>query len=117
MTSVLRSIKFSGIRKGLLLLGIVSFLAVVPSLIGHADPGAKPTGTINISGTITYCAAAVPPGTPTTTVNVTGDATTNANTGAAPSTGSYTVTNLTPGGAYVLTPTKTGAVNAINATD
>ncbi len=202
MNSILRSTSFRVFRKGLLLFGMVFFVALVPSLIGRplegvtgepaiADVGRagyanatlarvnapsaaplqsggtfeikpsviaggggtstngtmqldgtigqsvlgassggtfsvlggfwqaaqqQPQANVTISGTILFCAAGSPPGAANTTLNLTGDTVTSTSTGGAPSTGAYSFTNLVPG-SYVVTPTKTGAVNGINAND
>lgn len=120
MIPILRT-KTSFFRSALVLFGTVFFLALGSSLSGDIVEGAgqaakQPTAAITISGTISYCAATVPPGAANTTVNLTGDAASSTSTGAAPSTGNYSFTNLLPG-SYVVTPTKTGAVSGITSLD
>src|SRR5262249_1073357 len=75
-----------------------------------------PSVSITISGTISYCAAASATGSANTTVNLTGDAASSTSTGAPPSTGDYSFSNLALG-SYVVTPTKTGAVSGISSLD
>jgi hypothetical protein len=74
----------------------------------------SPTSAVSISGQITYCAAAVPPGAPNVTLNLTGDTATSTSTNG---TGNYSFTNLPGGGSFVVTPTKAGAISGISTAD
>ncbi|HXI90657.1 MAG TPA: carboxypeptidase regulatory-like domain-containing protein, partial [Blastocatellia bacterium] len=73
-----------------------------------------PAGTVDISGQVTYCAAASPPAVPNATLTVTAGGSGMATTDAM---GNYTIASLPAGGSYTVTPSKTGAVSGINTTD
>ncbi|MFL6212804.1 MAG: C25 family cysteine peptidase [Blastocatellia bacterium] len=99
-----------------LILLVAGSYRIVRAFDAEANHPAAPASAVNISGQVTYCAAAIPPGAPNVTMNLTGSATAMATTDAS---GNYTFAsaNLPAGGTYTVTPTKTGAVSGLNTSD
>jgi len=70
-------------------------------------PTPTPPPTVTISGTVSYCSNPVPGPVPNVTLTLTGDA---GSSTLSDGSGNYTLSSLTPGGTYTVTPSKAALV-------